>query len=190
MLNFLDFYNPAHLNLEAASAIIFYFMVYSLFGWLLENSYSKFTGRSFFKPNFFRGPFKPMYGFAPVFLVYLIRPETNWIIVILMCFFVPTAVEYVSGVLLFKLFQQRWWDYQDMPLQIQGHICLPFSLCWIVLSVACIKWIHPIIVGILGAVEPVWSWIWPAVGLYFLAELALAVRRHSMGDVSTGNQQI
>ncbi|OLS37854.1 putative ABC transporter permease [Bacillus sp. MRMR6] len=188
MLSFLDFYNPAHLNLEVASAIIFYFMVYSLFGWLLENSYSKFTGRSFFKPNFFLGPFKPMYGFAPIILVYLISPDSNWMKVILLCFFIPTAIEYLTGVLLYKLFQQRWWDYRDLPLQFHGHICFPFSICWIVLSYLCIQWLHPQIVSFLDVIEPVWTWVWPAVGLYFLAELALAVRRHSITEIAAEHQ--
>jgi uncharacterized membrane protein len=187
LISFVDYYYPVSLNLEGASAIIFYFTVYSLFGWLLENFYSLFTGREFFKPNFFLGPLKPMYGFAPLLLVFLITPETNWAVVIMLCFFIPTAVEYVSGALLQKFFNRQWWDYSDMPMQLQGHICLPFSLCWILLSLLCLKWIHPAIVSLYGTVEPIWGWIWPAVGLYLLAELALAIRRHSLHALATTN---
>lgn len=185
----LAFYHPISLSFEGASSIIFYFMVYSLFGWLLENCYSKFTGREFFKPNFFLGPFKPMYGFAPLLLVYFIRPETNLTVVILLCFFIPTIVEYVSGVLLQKFFQRQWWDYSDMPLQLNGHICLPFSLCWIFLSLICLKWIHPVIVSLYGSIEFVWAWVWPATFLYFIAELALAIRRHSTQGFTTDTIQ-
>lgn len=179
MMSFLDFPSPANLNFEGVSAVVFYFTIYALIGWLIENSYSYATKRKFFKPNFFHGPFKPMYGFAPVVLVYLIGPETNWGIIFLLCFIIPTFIEYLSGTLLQKFFQRQWWDYSDMPLQIQGHICLPFSLCWIFLSLACIKWIHPVIISAYEAAEFLWAWIWPAVVLYFIAELTLSIRRHS-----------
>jgi uncharacterized membrane protein len=171
--------------MEGAATVIFYFTVYSLLGWLLENSYSFFTKREFFKPNFFFGPFKPMYGFAPIFLLYIIGPVTHWPVVILLCLFIPTLIEYVSGSLLQKFFHKQWWDYSDMPMQLHGHICLPFSLCWMILSVICLKWIHPVIVAVYKGVGPAWAWIWPAIGLYFLAELALGIRRHSLQALTT-----
>ncbi|MEH7274778.1 putative ABC transporter permease [Neobacillus vireti] len=180
MISFLDFNSPVNVNFDGISAVVFYFTIYSLIGWLLENTYSLVTKRKFFKPNFFLGPFKPMYGFAPVLLVYLIGPETSWPVILLLCFFIPTFIEYVSGALLQKCFQRQWWDYSDMPLQVQGHICLPFSLCWILLSFACIKWIHPVIISAYKVSELLWAWIWPAIILYFIAELTLSIRRHSI----------
>ena len=183
LLNGIEFQNPDILNLDGAATIIFYFTIYSLLGWLLENSYNLFTKREFFKPNFLFGPFKPMYGFTPLLLVYLISPETNWAVMILLCFVIPTLVEYVTGALLHKLFNRKWWDYSDSPMQLHGHICVPFSLCWILLSIICIKWIHPVIVSMYGAVEPYWAWVWSAIGLYFLADLVLAIRKHSLQDL-------
>ncbi|MEH7179464.1 putative ABC transporter permease [Neobacillus vireti] len=180
MISFLDFNSPVNVNFDGISEVVFYFTIYSLIGWLLENTYSLVTKRKFFKPNFFLGPFKPMYGFAPVLLVYLIGPETSWPVILLLCFFIPTFIEYVSGALLQKCFQRQWWDYSDMPLQVQGHICLPFSLCWILLSFACIKWIHPVIISAYKVSELLWAWIWPAIILYFIAEVTLSIRRHSV----------
>src|SRR3954469_4823952 len=119
-----------------------------------------------------------MYGFAPVLLVYLIGPETNMAVVLMLCFFIPTFIEYITGATLHKFFQRQWWDYSDMPLQIHGHICLPFSLCWILLSLACVKLIHPVIISAYEAAEILWVWIWPAIVLYFIAELSLSIRRH------------
>jgi uncharacterized membrane protein len=184
LLNSNEFQNPDILNLEGAATIIFYFTVYSLLGWLLENCYNLFTKKEFFKPNFLFGPFKPMYGFTPLLLVYLISPETNWAVMILLCLVIPTLVEYVTGAMLHKLFNRKWWDYSDSSLQLHGHICVPFSLCWILLSVICIKWIHPVIVSMYGAVEPYWAWVWSAIGLYFLADLVLAIRKHSLQDLN------
>ena len=41
-----------------------------------------------------------------------------------------SALEWVTGLVLEKLFHQRWWDYSDEPLNIGGYICLRFSLMW------------------------------------------------------------
>jgi uncharacterized membrane protein len=183
LLNGLELHNPNVLIFEEAAKIVFYFTIYSFFGWILENSFNFFTERNFFKPNFFWGPFKPMYGFVPVLLVYLITPNTHWTFVIFLCFFIPTLVEYMSGFLLQKLFHRLWWDYSNIPLQLNGHICLPFSLCWILLSLVCLKWIHPVTVSVYAVVEPFWAWIWPTFCLYFLAEILLAIQRHSSGGL-------
>lgn len=160
------------------TAIIFYFTIYSFFGWVIENCYSFFTTKKFFKEGFLWGPFKPMYGFAPILLVYFITPETHWFVIILSCFFIPTIVEYVSGFLLQTFFRRQWWDYSHMSVQLHGHICLSFSICWIFLSVICIKWIHPVIVSVYGQLDPYWIWLSPLVIIFFLADFIFAVRRH------------
>jgi uncharacterized membrane protein len=182
MINFfngLELHTSIISQIEGTTAVLFYFTVYSFLGWMLENSYSLATNRTFFKANFFKGPFKPMYGFAPVALVFLISKDTHWSVMVLLCLLIPTFVEYVSGVLLQKVFNRQYWDYSNVPFQLQGHICLPFSVCWIVLSIACIKVIHPAMVTVFGAIEPYWAWIWPGITLYFLVELLWAIRRHA-----------
>ncbi|MCH1626887.1 putative ABC transporter permease [Ferdinandcohnia quinoae] len=178
-------------SVETFREVIFYFIIYSFIGWLLENIYSFATTKKFFKPNFFLGPFKPMYGFAPVILVYLINQNMHLTTVIFLCFFIPTLVEYVSGLLLLKFFQRKWWDYSNLPLQLHGHICLPFSICWIFLSLLCVKIVHPGMISMYERIDQYWLLVWPTVALYFLAEMILAIRRHStkeLSDVKQTNQ--
>ena len=45
---------------------------------------------------------------------------------------VITGIEYAVG----RVFNRRYqvWDYRKMPLQLQGQICLPFSVAWCALS--------------------------------------------------------
>ncbi|WP_449622987.1 putative ABC transporter permease [Robertmurraya sp. Marseille-Q9965] len=162
----------------AIGPIIYFFTVYSLFGWLLENFHSLFTRRLFLKPNFFLGPFKPMYGFAPVILVSFISPQTNRALTLFLCFLIPTAIEYVSGILLERLSRKKWWDYSTISLNIQGHICLTYSLCWIFLSYMCVYFLHPKIEHSFQILEPLVLKIWPLLLAYFLAEFLLAIRRH------------
>ncbi|WP_423799648.1 putative ABC transporter permease [Neobacillus sp. SAB-20_R2A] len=187
LISIINGINAQNVLFEEAASIVFYFTIYSFFGWVLENSYNFFTKGIFIKPNFLYGPFKPMYGFAPVLLVLLTKPDSHWVLVLPLCFTIPTLVEYISGVLLQKLFRQQWWDYSGTPMQLHGHICLPFSLCWGVLSLLCLKWIHPAVIKMFEVSETLWNWTWPALMLYFIADLALTVRKYIRGPETISN---
>lgn len=159
-------------------SVLFYFTVYSFLGWLIENIYSFFTTKLFFKEGFFIGPFKPMYGFAPVLLISLISEDTHWLTAILICLAIPTLIEYISGFLLYSYFHRRWWDYSNIPLQLHGHICLSFSICWVLLSIVCLKWVHPPLAYLYETIQYYWVWLSPLVFIYFLTELYFAIKRH------------
>lgn len=47
-----------------------------------------------------------------------------------------TFFEFIIGELFLHGVLPIMWDYSNMPLNYDGIICLPFSLIWIVLSVA------------------------------------------------------
>lgn len=160
------------------AAITFYFMVYAFFGWILENCTSLLTTGKFFKANFFIGPFKPMYGFAPLFLIILLIPDSSWFSIILLCLLIPTTVEYVSGFLLMTFFKRRWWDYSRQPLNVQGYICPVYSLCWLFLSLICLQFIQPLTSQIYIHLQHGWTVLYPFVLAYFFGEFIFAVKRH------------
>ncbi|WP_339315760.1 putative ABC transporter permease [Paenibacillus sp. FSL R10-2734] len=149
----------------------FYFMIYSFLGWVLEGTYNLYSNGSFRKEGFLKGPFKPMYGFAPLLLLIARDLTLPFPLLLLLALVIPSAVEYVSGWLLKTVFQKQWWDYSGMPYQLKGHICLRFSLYWWALSVACVYGIQPLMNLIYFRVQPVWEIILPVVGLYFMADL-------------------
>ena len=43
-----------------------------------------------------------------------------------------TAVEFAAGFLFNRSY--RVWDYRNMPYNLKGQICLPFSLLWVSLG--------------------------------------------------------
>ena len=45
-----------------------------------------------------------------------------------------TAVEFLIGEIANRDYQV--WDYRELPLNVQGQICLPFALLWMPLSLA------------------------------------------------------
>lgn len=159
--------------------IFFYFIGYAFGGWLLENVYSWVTTGVFFKEGFLYGPLKPMYGFAPVLIVYSMNESTHWSFLLLLCLIIPTVIEYASGVLLERLFHQRYWDYRHLPLQLQGHICVSFSICWVLLSLAVVVVLHPLFQTLYSHVSVVWGTLWPMFALILLADLVVTMRNRS-----------
>ncbi len=61
----------------------------------------------------------------------------------LWCLFVGSVVEYVCSWLQEVLFGSRSWDYSRVPFNINGRICLLYSLFWGALGIFWIKDIYP-----------------------------------------------
>lgn len=171
----------ASLNWGDGEEILFYFTVYAFAGWWLENGFSWVTQGQFPREGLMVGPFKPMYGFAPVLMLLCVRPGMSWLLIGVLCLVIPTAVEYASGWLLLKLFHHRWWDYSASRYQLYGLICLPFSLCWLVLMLACLILVQPPLAWLFGQATGVWQEIAPWLLIYLLADLSWTVysrRKH------------
>lgn len=45
-----------------------------------------------------------------------------------------TILEFISGCILNIWLGLGIWDYSQMPFNVCGQICLPFSIAWVVLS--------------------------------------------------------
>lgn len=47
---------------------------------------------------------------------------------------VVTIIEFFAGIILNKWLNLGIWDYSNLPFNILGQICLPFTLIWCFLS--------------------------------------------------------
>ena len=91
------------------------------------------------------GPFNLLYGAGAVALtvcLYRFRNRGAWIS-FLGGMAVGSAVEYICSWGQELIFGSRSWDYSHMPFNINGRICLLYSVFWGVLGVMWIKNIYP-----------------------------------------------
>lgn len=51
---------------------------------------------------------------------------------------IVTVLEFFTGLIVNIWLQLNVWDYSNMPFNLGGQICLPFSLIWIAISVVVI----------------------------------------------------
>lgn len=97
------------------------------------------------------GPFNLLYGAGAVALticLYKFRNRGSWLS-FLGGMVVGSIVEYVCSWGQEMLFGSRSWDYSHMPFNINGRICLLYSVFWGLLGVLWIKDLYPRIAKLL-----------------------------------------
>ena len=123
-----------------------YFIIYSFLGWVIESIVRSIAERKIINTGFLHGPFCPIYGVGAIILYqFLSRFSNNLILLFFISVIVLTLWEYIVGVMLEKMFNTKYWGYSDHKFNFQGRICLVNSICWGVLGIVFIKYIHPFI---------------------------------------------
>lgn len=139
-----------NLNLYTA---LFFFFLYSFFGWMFEVGYQTKKLKKFVNRGFLNGAICPIYGAGMVLMIILCnRIIDNWILVFLAAVFVPSTLEFITGITLQLIFKRKWWDYSDCKFNLFGFICLKFSLLWGVAGLLMIKLINPLVAKLIQLV--------------------------------------
>ena len=123
---------------------IWIFFVYAFLGWCTEVSYAALVTGKFVNRGFLNGPVCPVYGFGVVIVLTCLTPLANNLPLLFLGSVVLTsALEWLTGFVLEKLFHQRWWDYSDQPFNLSGYVCLRFSIAWGFACMFVVKLLHP-----------------------------------------------
>ena len=104
--------------------LFLYFFLYSVIGWVCETAYCSIGKRKFVNRGFLNGPLCPVYGFGALAVVWLLRPVCEYpILVFAAGAAVTSALEYLTGYLLEKLFGLKLWDYSKRPFNAGESAC-------------------------------------------------------------------
>lgn len=121
-------------NIKKIENLIIYFFIFSLIGWIAEILYAIKVEGTFVKRGFLYGPICPIYGFGAIILIMLnniINKYTKSNIIKFVIFsIIFTVFEYLVSLVFEMIFNIRWWDYSNELLNLNGRICLMFSLIW------------------------------------------------------------
>lgn len=92
------------------------------------------------------GPLSVAYGMGGVLLTAVLSKFKNSSLwkVFLISFAVGTVAEYICSLGQEIVFGSVAWDYSHLPLNINGRVCLLYSLFWGVLGIAWVKLIMPL----------------------------------------------
>jgi len=160
--------------------LAYFFIIYAFIGWILETVYASFKEGRFINRGFLNGPFCPIYGFGSVLLIVTLHPVMNNPSFLLIGAIILTSgLEYLTGWVLEKAFGHKWWDYSKRRFNLQGRICLRFSIYWGSIAVAMLKLLHPEVIKLLDKTP----YLYGLLGLYGLSLYFMVDFIHTLRSV-------
>ena len=156
---------------------IYYFALYSFVGWVMEVAYMSLRSKKFVNRGFLNGPFCPVYGFGAISLIIFSDLVMDGILpVFLFGFLFLSAIEYVTSLMLEKMFGARWWSYYDQSFNIGGRVAFLPSLFWGISSVIFVTIIHPEMRSLVSSwpASTVGAIIASVVMLYFIVDMIVS----------------
>ncbi len=126
---------------------IFYIFIFGcLFGYIVEGIWSYLKrGILINHTALVLGPFNIVYGVGAITLtifLYKLKDKSN-IQIFASSFLIGTALEYIMSFLMEKMVGFVAWNYRKKPFNINGRVCLHYSLFWGILGIIWIKLIYP-----------------------------------------------
>ncbi len=146
--------NKKSINGISVWRILAYFIIYSVAGYIIETLYGIVTkGVWESRQSFLYGPFCGIYGLgAVIMIICLYKFPRKFNTLFIGGFIVGSIVEYVVSFIGEMLLGVKWWDYSEMPLNINGRICVYYSIFWGFLGIYLIASLNP-------RVDKVINWI-------------------------------
>lgn len=127
--------------------ILAYFIIYSFLGFIIETIFGMLTkGVIESRQSCLYGPFCCIYGLGAAVMIPGLQKfkKKNWTL-FLAGAIEGSIVEYVISWLGEIVFHIKWWDYSNMPFDINGRICLLFTIFWGILALVLMRLINPYI---------------------------------------------
>lgn len=127
--------------------ILAYFIIYSFLGFIIETIFGMLTkGVIESRQSCLYGQFCCIYGLGAAVMIPGLQKfkKKNWTL-FLAGAIEGSIVEYVISWLGEIVFHIKWWDYSNMPFDINGRICLLFTIFWGILALVLMRLINPYI---------------------------------------------
>ena len=125
--------------------ILAYFIIYSVLGYIIETIFGIVTkGTWESRQSFLYGPFCGIYGLGAVIMILSLQYfNQNSNRLFWGGFVVGSIIEYVVSWIGEVVLNVKWWDYSNMPLNLNGRICVFFSIFWGLLAIYLMSYINP-----------------------------------------------
>ncbi|MBE5843341.1 MAG: hypothetical protein E7302_04050 [Butyrivibrio sp.] len=162
------------------------FMVYSFIGWIYECTYCTVKEGHWSNRGFLFGPICPIYGTGTVLTILIFEylpmfrnvpyDQIPMWKIFLVCSIGSFFLEYGTSYLLEKRFHAVWWDYNDMPLNLNGRVCVPATLGFGVAGIFVTRFVLPLSMKFRNTMNPYAAEIIALLLMaYLAADLVLTV---------------
>ncbi len=122
---------------------LLFFFVYCFIGWIIESTYVSIRSFQLVNRGFLRLPLLPLYGSGAIIMLWLSLPvKGNLLLVFLFGMAGASALEYITGCLMERLFKMKYWDYSGRPFNLNGYVYLGNSIAWGLLTILLTEFVH------------------------------------------------
>lgn len=155
------------------------FLIGSVLGWFLEVIYSLIMDHTFINHSaLVVGPFNVIYGLGACLLTILLYRyrHSSLIKIFLISFLGGSILEYICSWGMELVLGFSAWDYSGNFLNINGRICLEYSLMWGFLGILWIRYIFPLFIRFIDA----WNYeigrkMTVIISIFLIFDLALTI---------------
>lgn len=153
-------------------------------GFLLETAFARLTGGPPDRKGLLVLPLCPVYGSGACLILALPGwvDERPWALYLLGGL-AATGAEYLAALYHERALGVSFWNYDDLPGNLNGRVCLPFSLAWGALALGLVYWLHPLLSPWLARIPPPVGWT--ALAALLTDGLLTAALLRSTGDTAS-----
>ena len=161
--------------MEIFATYFLVFMIYSFAGWLLETVLKSLWCRRFINRGFLIGPCCPIYGVGVLAITFLLEQyKSDAVVTFFLAFIIIGVLEYITSIIMEKVFHARWWDYSKKPFNVDGRICLQNLLYFGFISLGVIYVFNPPIFEFIKNLGDAKIWISIVLAIIFVADIAIS----------------
>lgn len=165
------------MNLNFYTLCVIY-LVYSFLGWVGETVVATAKGRRFTNRGVASGPFCFVYGTAGVLITIGLNDQRASLAALFFGSMIyATVVEWLTAKLLERIHHRRWWDYSDKKFNLDGYVCLQYSLLWGLLGMAAVRWGNDLLFRLCAHLPPLLfhAVVWVGMALAVLDQISAMV---------------
>lgn len=108
-----------------------WFFIYSFLGWGMECIVIRKQKGYWENRGFAKLPFCVIYGFGTLIALNIFAPIQDNYLALYICGCIgATAFEYLTALVMLKLFGEVWWNYDHLRFNYKGILCLESTLAW------------------------------------------------------------
>ena len=134
---------------------IWYLIIFSIIGLIVETLFCFFTtGVIESRKGLIYGPFCPIYGVGATFMIFILDPlKNNKIKLFVYGGILGSVFEYLISFGLEAFYGTRFWDYSFLKFNLNGRICVTYTIFWGILALILIQFVKPVIDKIINKID-------------------------------------
>ena len=131
------------------------FFLYSFLGWVMECIVIRRETGAWENRGFVHSPFCVIYGVGGMLGYVILRPFSHNLVMLYVAgCVIATLFEYLTGIVMLRVFGELWWDYSKKPFNYRGILCLESTLGWGVIAVLMFTFLHRMILAAVHLLSP------------------------------------